>query len=204
MDTTRTVDRDGLASAMSWLLAGTAVIVLDARIGTADVLFDPVGGMVVAVGVERVVRATGATQWSGLLRLAAWLHAALLLAVEVGVLSGALAVGGAGLADATEATGPWAGVAFAATTSTSVGLVLLGLHLHRSLTGVAADRWRQVGFAWAAELVLFLVVQVTQALELVFLMLAAVAIAGVLLLVAMFATRRAAEEDDLDRDFPRA
>ena len=200
MATDRT-DREQLASAITWLLAGTAIIVLDLRVDAVDVLFDPAGGLVVALGVERVLRATPPTGAAPWLRLAAWVHVALLTLVEVGVLTGALAVGGAGLADAAAATTAWQVVATAATTTTGLGVVLLAQHLRTCLTGVAADRWRQVLFAWVAVLVVLPLLLLTGALELVLLGLAVVAIAGVLLLLALLATRRAAEQDDLERDF---
>lgn len=199
--TTAPVDRHLLASSMSWLLAGTALIVLDLRLGVVDVLFDPAGAVVVALGVERVVTATPSTVVAGALRVVAWVHVALLTGVEAGVLLGVLTVGGAGLTDATAAPQGWQVLAGLAVASTAVGVVLLAQHLRRALTGVAADRWRQVTFAWVAALVPLPLLLLTTALELVLLALAVTAIAGVLLLVALFATRRAAEDDELDRDF---
>lgn len=195
------IDRDLLASSMSWLLAGTALIVLDVRFEAVDVLWDPAGALVVALGVERVRRATPTTGIGQLLRAVAWLHVALLLVVEIGVLTGEVAVGGGGLADASEAAAPWRVLATSATTTTGIGVVLLARHLRTVLTGVASDRWRQVTIAWVATLVALPLLLLTGALELVLLGLAVTAIAGVLLLVALFATRRAAEEDILDRDF---
>ena len=199
--TTDAIDRELLASSMSWLLAGTALIVLDLRFQAVDVLFDPAGAVVVALGVERVVRATPTTKIAPWLRAVAWLHVGLLTVMEVGVLVGALDVGGGGFADTTDAAPAWQAVATAATVATGVGVVLLAQHLRRSLTGVASDRWRQVTFAWVATLVALPLLLLTGALELVLLALAVVAIAGVLLLVALFATRRAAEDDTLERDF---
>lgn len=143
-----TIDREQLASGISWLLAGIALLVLDVRLASVevdadglaqlDLLFDPAGAAV--------------------------------------------------LATVTVAT-------------TAIGVVLLARHLRQALTGVAADRWRQVTIAWAVTLAVLPLVLLTGALELVFVVLAAVAIAGVLLLVALFATRRAAEENELDRRF---
>jgi hypothetical protein len=153
------------------------------------------------VGVERVLGATGRTPVGPFLRVAAWLHVLLLVVVEAGVLGGELAVGGAGVADAADAGLAWQVVATLAVATTAVGVVLLARHLRRCLTGVASDRWRQVTIAWVATLVALPLLLLTGALELVLLGLAIVAIAGVLLLVSLFATRRAAEDDDLDRDF---
>lgn len=198
---TAPVDRHLLASSMSWLLAGIALIVLDLRLETFDFLFDPVGGVVVALGIGRVVRATPSTPVALPLQVLAWLHALLLVAVEVGVLTGELAVGGAGLADTTDATLLWQVVATTETVVNAVGVIALAQHLRRCLSGVASDRWRQVTIAWSASLVALPLLLLTGALELLFLGLAVVAIAGVLLLVSLFATRRAAEEDALDRDF---
>lgn len=198
------IDRQQLASAISWLLAGTAVIVLDVRVvGALDVLFDPAGAVVVALGVERVLRATPPTSVATALRVVAWVHVALLTLVEVGVLAEVLAVGGGGLADAAAASTTWQVIATTATTTTGLGVVLLAQHLRTCLTGVAADRWRQVLFAWLATLVALPLLLLTGALELVLLGLAVAAIAGVLLVVALLATRRAAEDDTLERDFPQ-
>lgn len=199
--TDRTIDRDLLASAMSWLLAGIALIVLDLRLDQFDFLFDPAGGVVVAIGISRVVRATPATSIALPLHALAWLHVALLTGVEVGVLTGELAVGGVGLTDSTEASLLWQVVATAETVVNALGVIALAQHLRRCLVGVASDRWRQVTISWVASLVALPLLLLTGALELVFLGLAIVAIAGVLLLVSLFATRRAAEDDDLDRDF---
>ena len=190
------LDREQLASAISWLLVGTAIIVLDLRWDAFDVLFDPAGAVVVAIGVERVLRATPTTSVAAALRVAAWAHVALLTIVEGGVLTGALAVAGGGLADAAAASVAWQATATTATTTTGLGVVLLAQHLRTCLTGVAADRWRQVLFAWLATLVVLPLLLLTGALELVLLGLAVVAIAGVLLLVALVATQRAAERDE--------
>ena len=199
--TDTTIDRDLLASSMSWLLGGIALVVLDLRLGEFDVLFDPAGGVVVALGLHRVVRSTPSTVLAGPLLALGWLHALLLVVLEAGVLTGAVAVGGAGLADTSDATLGWQVVATATTVVNAVGVITLAQHLRRCLVGVASDRWRQVTIAWVASLVALPLLLFTGALELVFLGLAIVAIAGVLLLVSLFATRRAAEDDDLDRDF---
>jgi hypothetical protein len=210
---TATIDRELLATSMSWLLAGIALLVLDVRLsavgvgdgalGALDLLFDPVGAVVIALGIERVLAATPATTTGTVLRVVAWLHVVLSGATEVGVLTGQLTVGGAGVADAAEATVPWRAVATATLAATVLGVGLLADHLRRVLPGIAADRWRQVTIAWLVTLVALPLVLLVGALELVFLGLAVTAIAGVLLLVALFATRRAAEDDVLDRDFER-
>lgn len=206
-----TIDRAQLAGGISWLLAGIALLVLDVRLafvgvdadGLAqlDLLFDPVGAAVVLVGIRRIVTATPRTTAAGLVRLAAWLNLGLVTATEVGIITGELAVGGAGVADAADASLAWQVLATVTVAATAIGVVLLARHLRQALTGVAADRWRQVTIAWAVTLAVLPLVLLTGALELVFVVLAAVAIAGVLLLVALFATRRAAEENELDRRF---
>lgn len=208
---TRAIDREGLATAISWLLAGMAVLVLDVRLSAVgvsseglaavDVLFDPAGALVVALGVERLRTATPPTTVGSWLRLVAWLHVGLVTATEVGILAGELVVGGVGVADATEAGPVWRLVATATLVATVVGVLLLALHLRRVLTGIASDRWRQVTIAWAATLLALPLVLLVGALELVFLGLAVIATAGVLLVVALLATRRAAEDDMLDREF---
>ena len=208
---TDAIDRQRFAAAISWLLAGTALVVLDVRLSAVgvtadgmaavDLLFDPVGAVVVALGVERLRAATPPTAVGTWLRVVAWLHVALVVATEVGILAGELVVGGVGVADTTEASPVWRAVATAALIATVVGVVLLAQHLRRVLTGVASDRWRQVTIAWVATLLALPLVLLVGALELVFLGLAVTATAGVLLVVALLATRRAAEEDTLDRGF---
>lgn len=208
-----TIDRARLASGLSRLLGGIALLVLDVRLGflgvtgdgiaRLDLLFDPAGAAVVVAGIRRVIAATPPTSVAGLLRLAAWLHLALVTATEVGIILGELVVGGLGVADATDAARAWQVVAAVTLATTAIGVVLLARHLRRALTGVASDRWRQVTIAWVVTLAVLPLVLLTGALELLFLVLAAVAIAGVLLLVALFATRRAAEDDTLDAEFQR-
>lgn len=202
MDADETIDRERLASGISWVLGGIALTVLDIRIGRVDLLFEPLGAVLVLVGIRRILAATPPT------RAAPWLHAfavldlVLVSATEAGILLGEVAVGAAGFAESTDTDIAWQAVAGAAQLTTVVGVLLLARHLRQVLTGVASDRWRQVAIAWVAALVALPLVVATGVLELVFLGLSIVAIAGVLLLVALFATRRAAEEDDLDRDFP--
>lgn len=202
MDTS-TIDRDQLATGISWLLGGIALHVLDVRIGRVDLLFDPAGSLVVLLGLRRILAATPPTAVAPWITALAVLDVVAVTALEVGILAGDVVVGAAGFAPDDESPAGWRALAAVTQATTAVGVVLLARHLRTVLTGVASDRWRQVTIAWVAALVAMPLVLLVGALELVFLGLAAVAIAGVLLLVALFATRRAAEEDDLDRDFPQ-
>ena len=202
VDTDETIDRDLLASGISWLLGGIAVTVLDIRIGRLDLLFEPVGAVLVLIGIRRILAATPPTPVAPWLLGFAVLDLVLVSATEAGILLGEVAVGASGFAESTDTDLGWQVLAGAAQLTTTVGVLLLARHLRRVLAGVASDRWRQVTIAWVGTLLAMPLVLATGALELVFLGLSIVAIAGVLLLVALFATRRAAEDDELDRDFP--
>ncbi len=192
----RGLDPVAAAAALSWLLGGIGLVLLDVRVGRVDLLSDPVGYAVAAVGAWRLWRATPSTPWSTALVVLAPVAVASGAAVEVGAVLHGTATGitaGAGLGPDAPS---WVATAAATTTAlTGAGVLLLARHLRGVLDGIASDRWRQVTIAWVAFVVLGVVALATGAIELIVLAAATGLIAAVLLVLSLLATRRALEEE---------
>jgi hypothetical protein len=205
------VDRELLANGIVWLVRGIAVISISLPLTAADEpwslvapVFGPLGAIAVAWGVWRVLAATGRSSWASTLRALALVAVPLRIATELGVLTGNVGlatVDDGGGTTAALTPGPWDAVALVTVAVTFLGVIALARHLNLTLDGVAADRWRQVMFAWSATLVILPISIAAGALELLLLSAATAVTAAALLLLTLMATYRAAEDDELGRDF---
>lgn len=191
------MDRADAATALSWLLGGIAVVLLDVRIERVDVLSDPVGYGIAAVGAWRLRRATPASWWSAALVALAPFAVLTSLLAEVGAVVNGTATGITASAGVPADAPPWIAAAAIATASlAAVGVLLLARHLRGVLDGVASDRWRQVTIAWVAFVVLAVLALVTAAIEVIVLAAAAGITAAAFVLLSLLATRRAFEDDE--------
>lgn len=189
------IDEDLAATAMSLLLAGIGLVVLDGRVHRVDVLSDPVGFAIAFEGARRLRRSTAATPWSLLLVTLAPIAIATSAAVEVGGFLYGQSTGLTASAGVPVESPRWIAVTSTATvTLTTVGVLLLARHLRGVLDGIASDRWRQVTISWVVFVVLGGAAWATAAIELIALAAAVGLAAAALLLLSLLATRRLLEE----------
>lgn len=203
-------DRALLASGMTWLARGIAIIavaipvsLVDSAVSAAAGLFGPLGALAVAFGVWRIVAGTAETRWGPVLRGLALVAVPLRIATEVGVLLGEVGRAADAEANAPLVLGGWDYIALLTIGATFVGVIALARHLQLALVGVAADRWKQVLYGWGISLVLVPVAVAAGFLELLLVAAAALITASALLLLTVLATYRAAEDDQLELDFPQ-
>ena len=187
---------DSAAAALSLLLVGIGVVVLDVRVERLDLLSDPVGFGVATLGALRLRAATPRTRWSLLLVCLAPVAVVASVVGEVGAVLHGEASGLTATASVPAGAPTWVATASITAASLSmVGVLVLARHLRAVLEGIDSDRWRQVTIAWVIFLVLGALALATGAIELIVLAAAGGLTAAALLLLALLATRRALEED---------
>jgi hypothetical protein len=210
-DAGATVSREQLSAGTVWLVRGIAIsalalplVLLEAPWSYAAPVVGPLGAGAVYLGIRDVVRATPASPVAGLLVALAAMAVPLRIGAEVGpiVTAPGPVAGQAALTATDTSLGTWDVVALFTLGVTFIGVVVLAQHLRTVLVGIAGDRWRQVFFAWVVATVSLPLALLTGAVELVLLAAAVVVTAGALLLLSLLATYRAAEDDDLDAEFP--
>lgn len=207
---TAPIDRDQLATGIVWLVRGIAIsalalplVLLEAPWSLAAPVVGPLGAVAVYLGIRSVVRATPSSAMAGLLVALAAMAVPLRIAAEVGpIVTRPAATSEATLTAVDASLGTWDVVALFALGVTFIGVIVLAQHLRTVLVGIAADRWRQVFYAWVVAVVSLPLALLTGAVELVLLTAAVVVTAGALLLLSLLATYRAAEDDELDAEFP--
>lgn len=205
------VDRDELATGIVWLVRGIAIsalalplVLLESPWSLAAPVVGPLGAAAVFLGIRGVTRATPPSPVAGLLVALAAMAVPLRIAAELGpILTRPGRVSSEAVLTAADTSlGTWDVVALFALGVTFVGVVVLAQHLRTVLVGIAADRWRQVFYGWVVAVVSLPLALLTGAVELVLLAAAVVVTAGALLLLSLLATYRAAEDDELDAEFP--